>query len=85
MIAPLGPRTVHSDLLTLHYDDDFEPIPAAERTAARPGSPGKIKVMRLRAERGECLYHRDDDRRVLPVRDTSTGYQAGIREVAAIG
>ena len=77
----IAPRTVHSDLLTLGYDDDFEPVPALERTSARPGSPEKIEVMRARVERGESLWHRDDDERVLPARDTSTGYRAGIREV----
>ncbi len=77
----LAPRTVHSDLATLFHDEDFIPRPAAERTASRPGSAEKIEVMRLRVELGQCLYHRDDDERVIPVRDTSTGYVSGIREV----
>ena len=75
-------RTIFSDLQTYFHDEDFMPVPALERTSARPGSAAKIEVMRLRVERGECLYHRDDDRRVLPVRQLSMGYQPGIREVA---
>ena len=77
----LAPRTVHTDLDTLGHDEDFEPQPAAERTAARPGSPEKIEVMRRRVARGEALFHPDDEPIPLPPRETSEGYQPGIREM----
>lgn len=36
------------------------PLPCSEPTDARPGSPEKMEVLRLRVERGEELYHVDD-------------------------
>ncbi len=78
------PTTIADWVAYFNYDDDFKPQPAAERTSARPGSQAKIEVMRLRVELGQSLYHRDDEPIPLPVRESSTGYVAGIREVAAM-
>lgn len=37
--------------------DYLEPVPPQRATAARPGSPAKVEVMRRRLERGEALHH----------------------------
>ena len=76
-------RTIFTDLATVGHDEDFSPIAASERTSARPGSLEKIEIMRERVARGEDLFHPDDARIPLPPRDSSTGFQPGIREMAA--
>lgn len=77
-------RTIYSDLHTRGHDEDFDPIAATDPTSARPGSAAKIEAMAARVLRGEALYHRDDDDRPMPSRETSTGYVSGIRECAVV-
>ena len=74
-------RTIFSDLDWLGHDEDFTPTPAREPTLARPGSPEKLEVLRRRVARGEALFHPDDEPIPLPPRETSEGYQPGIREM----
>lgn len=40
--------------------DDYEPAPASVATTAARGSKAKVEVLRLRAERGEDLWHPRD-------------------------
>lgn len=40
--------------------DDYEPAPASAATTAARGSKAKVEVLRLRAERGEDLWHPGD-------------------------
>lgn len=39
----------------------FDPRPATQPTDAPLGSPARVAVMRARVERGESLYHPDDN------------------------
>jgi len=39
----------------------FDPAPATDPTDAPLGSPERISVMRARVERGESLYHEQDN------------------------
>lgn len=73
------PRTVFSDLATVQHDEDFAPIPASEPTDALCGSRAKIEVMRQRVERGECLFHRNDNCEAIAPQVPRV-YVPGIRE-----
>lgn len=57
-------RNVIDAILSDYDDEDFVAVPGEgfEPTEAPAGSPEKIAVLRLRAERGFPLWH-DDDRR----------------------
>ena len=46
----------------MNYDDpEYEPKPASLPTEYRCGSFEKVEVMRIRLEKGESLYHPDDN------------------------
>lgn len=78
----LAPRTIHSDLKQLGHDEDFAPRPPAEPTQYEPGSRGKIAVMRARVERGESLWHPQDNQAQPRLGDAQLPiYQPGIRQV----
>ena len=64
---------------TLGHDEDFSPRPASEATHHRPGSLGKIEVMRLRVERGESLWHPQDNDLPPEPKLTRVDQVAGIR------
>jgi hypothetical protein len=49
------------EALACEVEDLFRPRPAKTATYARPGSVEKIAVLAARAERGEELYHPDDE------------------------
>ena len=42
--------------------EDYEPAPASVATTATRGSKAKVEVLRLRAERGENLWHDSDNK-----------------------
>ena len=74
-------RTVFSDLAERGHDEDFEGVPCTAPTDALCGSRAKVEIMRLRVERGECLYHPCDNRNpIMP--QTPRVYTPGIRELA---
>jgi hypothetical protein len=56
MIAPM---------VLLETDTDDLPL-AAMPTSHRAGTQGKIEVMRKRVERGESIFHPNDNREVKP-------------------
>lgn len=46
----------------MNYDDpEYEPKPASSPTDHCCGSFEKVEVMRIRLEKGESLYHPDDN------------------------
>lgn len=49
------------EALACEVEHLFVPRPATKATLARPGSIEKIAVLAARAERGEELYHPDDE------------------------
>lgn len=76
-------RTVFTDLLERGHDEDFEGVPCTAPTDALCGSRAKIEVMRQRAERGECLYHpQDNTEEIEPVEPRF--YVPGIRELCVV-
>jgi hypothetical protein len=54
------PRNVFEFLAFFHHDEDWDPKEPEIATGAVPGSPEKIEVLRMRAERGEHLWHKRD-------------------------
>ncbi len=50
-----------------------------------PGSREKIAVLRLRVERGECLWHPLDDRTPAEPGGDRWEYVAGLRVVVELG
>lgn len=46
----------------LGHEMDFEPLLIPTPTGARPGSPEKVEVLRMRLINGEDLYHPSDER-----------------------
>jgi hypothetical protein len=61
-------------------EPDEMPLPAAP-TAAVAGSLEKIEILRQRAERGESLWHPEDNVKPVYVRSHYC-YRSGIREIA---
>jgi hypothetical protein len=53
-------RGVLCGLGAAHLDFGGNPDPPEQATEAPPGSPGKIRDMRGRAELGQALHHPDD-------------------------
>jgi hypothetical protein len=78
-------RTIYTDLESLGHDEDFAPKPCSEPTSAMPGSREKIAVLRLRVERGECLWHPLDDSTPAEPRGDRWDYVAGLRVVVELG
>jgi hypothetical protein len=60
------PTNVFEYLAFFHHDEDWDPKEPEKATGAVPGSPEKIEVLRLRAERGEHLWHRRDTTNAHP-------------------
>ena len=56
-------KSVFRDICLKGHDEDFNPIPAVFATDAHPGSIRKVNVMAERLERGEDLFHEDDETR----------------------
>jgi hypothetical protein len=61
-------------------DSEEMPLPA-EPTAAVAGSAEKLEILRQRAERGESLWHPEDNVKPVYVRSHYC-YRSGIREIA---
>lgn len=54
---------------------DFEPVPASAPCDARKGTWEQLECLRMRAERGESLYHKDDNPHIeldLEIRSIAT-------------
>lgn len=77
-------RTVFTDLLIRGHDEDFEPLPAEQSTDAICGSAEKVEVIRLRVERGECLWHRGDNREIVATERWVKSSAPGILVIPAI-
>ena len=76
----IQPRTIFTDLDERGHDEDFEGAPCTAPTDELCGSRAKVEIMRLRVERGECLYHPDDCTDAIePVEPRF--YTPGIREL----
>ena len=56
------PRNLFETITELGHDLDFEPLLIPTPTAARPGSPEKVEILRMRLVNGEDLYHPNDER-----------------------
>ena len=56
-------KNVFEEILNKGYDDDWVPVPASVATGSLDGTVERIKVLRERLERGEALFHPNDETR----------------------
>lgn len=78
MITTAAVENVFEAILRDGHDEDY--IPSSKGcfmpTSAPPGSPEKVEVLRLRAERGQPLWHRND-------RIDFAGVRAGVHPASS--
>ena len=56
-------KNVFEEIKNKAHDEDWVPLPASMATGSRDGTVERIKVLCERLERGEALFHANDEKK----------------------
>lgn len=74
---------VYDRIVLFGHDEDFVPWRVPKPTKARPGSPGKVEVLRERVLRGEPLFHEDDEQVLAHYNRSTDAFRSPLMRVSA--